>query len=161
MVLQRTTAILFWQDDDMDLLQQTDELFFTRTNLDRDKTDKIVRDALAGGDDGELFLEIRHSEMLAYDDGRLKTASYDQSSGFGLRAVAGEAHGYAHAGELSEAALARAANSVSAVTKGYSGIAALAPSAGGNIPLYSDQNPLNTTPFEKKIEFETETQSYP
>ena len=43
------------------------------------------------------------------DDGRLKSATYDQSSGFGLRAIAGEAHGYAHAGELTEAALQRAA----------------------------------------------------
>ena len=112
----------------MDLLQQTDDLFFARTNLDLDQTKKIVSAALASGDDGELFLEMRHSEMLAFDDGRLKTASYDQSSGFGLRAVAGEAHGYAHAGELSEAALARAVDSVSAVTKGYSGTAAFAPS---------------------------------
>ena len=65
----------------MDLLQQTDELFFTRTNLDLDQTKKIVNTALAGGDDGELFLEMRHAEMLAFDDGRLKTASYDQSNG--------------------------------------------------------------------------------
>jgi TldD protein len=56
---------------------------------------------------------MRHSEMLMFDDGRLKTASYDQSSGFGLRAVAGDAHGYAHAGELSESALKRAVDSVS------------------------------------------------
>jgi TldD protein len=144
----------------MDLLQQTDELFFTRTNLDLDQTKKIVDTALAGGDDGELFLEMRHAEMLAFDDGRLKTASYDQSSGFGLRAVAGEAHGYAHAGELSEAALARAANSVSAVTKGYSGTAALAPGAGANIPLYSDQNPLNITPFETKVKLLQEMDTY-
>ena len=144
----------------MDLLQQTDELFFTRTNLDLDQTKKIVNAALAGGDDGELFLEMRHAEMLAFDDGRLKTASYDQSSGFGLRAVAGEAHGYAHAGELSEAALARAANSVSAVTKGYSGTAAFAPSAGANIPLYSDQNPLNNTPFETKVKLLQEMDTY-
>ena len=144
----------------MDLLQQTDELFFTRTNLDLDQTKKIVNAALAGGDDGELFLEMRHAEMLAFDDGRLKTASYDQSSGFGLRAVAGEAHGYAHAGELSEAALARAANSVSAVTKGYSGTAALAPGAGANIPLYSDQNPLNITPFETKVKLLQEMDTY-
>ena len=144
----------------MDLLQQTDELFFTRTNLDLDQTKKIVNTALAGGDDGELFLEMRHAEMLAFDDGRLKTASYDQSSGFGLRAVAGEAHGYAHAGELSEAALARAANSVSAVTKGYSGTAALAPGAGANIPLYSDQNPLNITPFETKVKLLQEMDTY-
>ena len=144
----------------MDLLQQTDELFFTRTNLDLDQTKKIVNTALAGGDDGELFLEMRHAEMLAFDDGRLKTASYDQSSGFGLRAVAGEAHGYAHAGELSEAALARAANSVSAVTKGYSGTAALAPGAGANIPLYSDQNPLSITPFETKVKLLQEMDTY-
>ena len=144
----------------MDLLQQTDELFFTRTNLDLERTSKIVRDALAGGDDGELFLEMRHAEMLAFDDGRLKTASYDQSSGFGLRAVAGEAHGYAHAGELSEAALQRAADSVSAVTKGYSGNAALAPSAGANNPLYSDQNPLNATSFDTKIKLLQEIDAY-
>jgi TldD protein len=144
----------------MDLLQQTDELFFTRANLDLERTSKIVRDALAGGDDGELFLEMRHAEMLAFDDGRLKTASYDQSSGFGLRAVAGEAHGYAHAGELSEAALQRAADSVSAVTKGYSGNAALAPSAGANNPLYSDQNPLNATSFDTKIKLLQEMDAY-
>jgi len=144
----------------MDLLQQTDELFFTRTNLDLQRTGKIVRDALSGGDDGELFLEMRHAEMLAFDDGRLKTASYDQSSGFGLRAVAGEAHGYAHAGELSEAALQRAADSVSAVTKGYSGNAALAPSAGANNPLYSDQNPLNATSFDTKIKLLQEIDTY-
>ncbi len=144
----------------MDLLQQTDELFFTRTKLDLDQTKKIVNAALAGGDDGELFLEMRHAEMLAFDDGRLKTASYDQSSGFGLRAVAGEAHGYAHAGELSEAALARAASSVSAVTKGYSGTSALAPSAGANTPLYSDQNPLNNTPFETKVKLLQEMDNY-
>ena len=144
----------------MDLLQQTDELFFTRNNLDLERTSKIVRDALAGGDDGELFLEMRHAEMLAFDDGRLKTASYDQSSGFGLRAVAGEAHGYAHAGELSEAALQRAADSVSAVTKGYSGNAALAPSAGANNPLYSDRNPLNATSFDTKIKLLQEMDAY-
>ena len=144
----------------MDLLQQTDELFFTLNNLDLERTSKIVRDTLAGGDDGELFLEMRHAEMLAFDDGRLKTASYDQSSGFGLRAVAGEAHGYAHAGELSEAALQRAADSVSAVTKGYCGNAALAPSAGANSPLYSDRNPLNATSFDTKIKLLQEMDAY-
>ena len=65
----------------MDLLQQTDAIFFDKTGLDLARTQKIVSDALASGDDGELFLEMRHSEMLMFDDGRLKTASYDQSSG--------------------------------------------------------------------------------
>ena len=144
----------------MDLLHQTDRIFFEKTGLDLTRTQKIVNDALSAGDDGELFLEMRHSEMLMFDDGRLKTASYDQSSGFGLRAVAGDAHGYAHSGELSESALKRAVDSVSAVTKGYYGQAALAPAAGSNAPLYSDDNPLNHTPFETKIKLLQEIDSY-
>ena len=76
----------------MDQLQTTDAIFFDNTALDRDRAEAIVRDALVDADDGELFLEMRHSEMLMFDDGRLKSASYDQTSGFGLRAIAGEAH---------------------------------------------------------------------
>ena len=102
----------------MDHLHTTDEIFFGNGALDRDQAEAIIREALVDADDGELFLEMRHAEMLMIDDGRLKSASYDQSSGFGLRAIAGEAHGYAHAGEMSEAALKRAAESVQAVTRG-------------------------------------------
>ena len=54
----------------MDHLSKTDEIFFANTALDRDRAEAIVRDALAGADDGELFLEMRHSEMLMIDDGR-------------------------------------------------------------------------------------------
>ena len=144
----------------MDLLQQTDGIFFTSTGLDRDQTMKLVARCLDGADDGDLFLEMKHAEMLSFDDGRLKTASYDQSSGFGLRAVAGDAHGYAHAGELSESALKRAVDSVSAVTRGYHGDAALAPTAGSNAPLYTDENPLNHTSFETKINLLQEIDSY-
>ena len=144
----------------MDLLHQTDELFFHKTELTLENAQKIVSNALASGDDGELFLESRHSEVLVFDDGLLKTSSYDRSTGFGLRAVAGDAHGYAHAGELSESALKRAAESVSAVVKGYNGKAYLAPTAGGNSPLYADENPLNHTPFETKINLLKEIDTY-
>ena len=78
------------------------------TTLDRDESLAILRDATAGADDGELFVERSRSEVLVYDDARLKTASYDASEGFGLRAVCGEVTGYAHATELSVAALRRA-----------------------------------------------------
>ena len=135
----------------MDHLQTTDSIFFENAALDRDRAEAIVRDALVDADDGELFLEMRHSEMLMFDDGRLKSASYDQTSGFGLRAIADEAHGYAHAGDISEAALQRAAESVTAVTRGYSGTAAQPPVSASNRPLYSDGNPLTGTPFEDKV----------
>ena len=84
---------------------------------------------IQGTDDGELFVEYSESEALMFDNGRLKTANFNTEQGFGLRAVAGEATGYAHASELSQAALLRAADAVSAVKAGYSGTLAEAPAA--------------------------------
>jgi hypothetical protein len=81
----------------------------------------IVADAVHGADDGELFLEYSEAEALMFDNGRLKTANFNTSQGFGLRAVAGEATGYAHASELTEQALLRASDAVSTVKEGYSG----------------------------------------
>ena len=100
-------------------LAVTDELFFERTGMDPGRVEAIVAQALAGMDDGELFLEYSQSESLALDDGRIKSASFDTTQGFGLRAVAGEAAGYAHASDLSEAAIGRAAATVRAVASGF------------------------------------------
>ncbi len=137
----------------------TDELFFTRAGLDRAKTEHIVEDALAGTDDGELFLEYRQSEGLSFDDGRLKSASFDTTQGFGLRAIAGEATGYAHASELNEAAIRRAGETVKAVRAGHSGVAAEGPQPT-NQSLYSDANPLNGTAFEEKVSLLGEIDAY-
>ena len=57
--------------------------------IDPDRALSILRDAVAGADDGELFLERARSETLVFDDGRLRNAGYDASQGFGLRAVRG------------------------------------------------------------------------
>ena len=121
-------------------LAKTDDLFFSRSGLDRARTVALVDDALNDADDGELFLEYRQSEALTFDDGRIKTAAFDTSQGFGLRAVAGEATGYAHASELSEDAIKRATETVKAVSRGHDGhggVAAGAP-AGTNQSLYGD-----------------------
>ena len=81
----------------------------------------MIGRGLDGADDGELFLEYRQAEVLVFDNGRLKQATYDTAQGFGLRAVKDEAVGYAHASDVSEAALARAAEAVRAVKGGHSG----------------------------------------
>ena len=85
-----------------------------RAGLDRPRLAKIISRGLDGADDGELYLEYRQAEMLVFDNGRLKQATYDTSQGFGLRAVKDEAVGYAHASDVSEAAIARAADAVRA-----------------------------------------------
>jgi len=140
-------------------LSKTDELFFERSGLDLDRVDRLVGDALHGADDGELFLEYRQSESLAFDDGRLKTASFDSTQGFGLRAIAGEAHGYAHASDLSEDAIRRAAETVASVRHGHGGTLA-APPATSNAALYTDANPLALTPFADKVDLLKEIDAY-
>ncbi|MGN6143071.1 MAG: metalloprotease TldD [Mesorhizobium sp.] len=116
---------------------------------------EIVADAVHGADDGELFLEYSESEALMFDNGRLKTANFSTDQGFGLRTVAGEASGYAHSSELSEAALLRASDAVSTVKDGYSGTLADAP-ARTNRHLYSDENPIPSPSFEAKAKLLTE-----
>ena len=121
-----------------------------RAGLDRDDARRHLAHGLEGADDGELFLEYCQSEMLAFDNGRLKQATYDTSQGFGLRAVKDEAVGYAHASDLSAPALARAADAVRAVKGGYTGHYAEAPGRT-NVRLYGDDNPLGAPTFETKV----------
>jgi TldD protein len=121
-----------------------------RAGLDRAHVGQFVARGLDGADDGEMFLEYRQSEALVFDNGRLKQATYDTAQGFGLRAVKGEAVGYAHASDLSEAALSRAADAVRAVQGGYSGTYAEAPPRT-NVRLYGDENPLGSPSFEEKV----------
>jgi TldD protein len=121
-----------------------------RAGLDRASMRKHLARGLEGADDGELFLEYRQSEMLLFDNGRLKQATYDTAQGFGLRAVKDEAVGYAHASDMSDAAIARAAEAVRAVKGGYSGAYADAP-ARTNRRLYGDENPLGAPAFDTKV----------
>src|SRR5665213_1292311 len=140
-------------------LSRTDELFYTRTGMDRGRVERIVADALTGMDDGELFLEWSQSESLTFDDGRIKSASFDQSQGFGLRALLGEACGYAHGSDLSEEAIRRAGATVRAVKQGHGGTLA-APPSGSNRQLYTDINPLGAYDFGAKVKLLAEIDAY-
>ena len=121
------------------------------TGLDRDSALCILREAVSGADDGELFLERRRSEVLVLDDGRIRTASYDTSEGFGLRAVAGETTGYAHSTEISEKSLRRAAETARLAVADGGGTLADAPQPT-NRRLYTDNDPLEEAEFPVKIE---------
>ncbi|HTQ84072.1 MAG TPA: metalloprotease TldD [Pseudolabrys sp.] len=130
-----------------------------RAGLDRGKVRKLIGHGLEGADDGELFLEYRQAEALTFDNGRLKQATYDTTQGFGLRAVKDEAVGYAHASDLSEAAIARAAEAVRAVKSGHSGRYAEAPGRT-NRKLYGDDNPLGEPAFESKVKLLEQIDAY-
>jgi len=140
-------------------LAVTNDLFFDRTGMDQRRVDTILGQALAGMDDGELFLEYSQSESVALDDGRIKSASFDTTQGFGLRAVSGEAAGYAHASEISEAAIRRAASAVRAVASGHAGSIA-DPPPGTNRSLYTDLNPLGIVDLTAKTKLLTDIDAY-
>src|SRR5580693_1966235 len=119
-------------------LAATDRLFFERSDsaLDQDTASRIVANALGSTDDGELFLEYRESEQISLDDGRIRSAGFDTTLGFGLRAVAGEATGYAHAAELAE------------------------PARQTNARLYSEANPLGEAGFSVRTGVLAEIDAY-
>ena len=119
--------------------------------IDQGHALSLLREAVAGADDGELFLERRRSEVMAYDDGRLRTASYDASEGFGLRAVRGETAGYAHSTEISEKSLKRAVETAR-LAVGDGGGTMAAPPPATNRKLYSDENPMSDASFPVKVE---------
>ena len=141
-------------------LEITDKIFFEDNDFDLNKIQSIVSNALENADDGELYLESTKSESFSFDDGRMKNVAYDTTQGFGLRAIADEAKGFAHSGELSEEALNRASETVKSVSKNYSGIMSEAPSHGVNKPLYTSMNPIEGTSFQVKTNLLEEVDAY-
>ncbi|TFI59414.1 metalloprotease TldD [Sphingomonas parva] len=117
--------------------------------LTPDSALRLTAEALNSCDDGELYLQYTASESFGFDDGRLKTADFNTQAGFGLRGVSGETTAFAHANELSEAAIRRAAETMSVLDPSRAGRAA--PPRRTNATLYTDSDPLSLVPFAKKV----------
>jgi TldD protein len=117
--------------------------------LSPDAALRLTADALGRCDDGELFLQYTASESFGFDDGRLKTADFNTQAGFGLRGVSGETTAFAHANELSEAAIRRAAETMSVLDPSASPRAA--PPRRTNNALYTHDDPLGAIPFAAKV----------
>lgn len=129
------------------------------THLDEATALRQLREATAGAEDGELFLERRRGESLVLDDTRVKTASYDASEGFGLRAVKGEVAGYSHSTEISESALKRATDTARLAVGDGGGSLADAPMRT-NRHLYTDADPMVDATFAAKIDILREIDAY-
>jgi TldD protein len=121
------------------------------THMDADTARDILRHTLDGAEDGELFFERKRSESVLFDDGRVKTANYDASEGFGLRAVKGEVAGYAHSTEISEAALRRASETARLAVGDGGGVMSPGP-VQTNRRLYTDADPIAGLPFAAKLD---------
>jgi TldD protein len=133
----------------MNSLADPRRFLYRPDGLDPDAARRITADALQSCDDGELYLQYTASESFAFDDGRLKSADFNTQAGFGLRGVSGETTAFAHANELSEGAIRRAAETMAVLDPSK------APPAGSprrtNASLYTDADPLSLVPFARKV----------
>jgi TldD protein len=131
----------------------------TAAEMDWDAAAEILAVAAKGADDGELFVEDSRAESFHWDDGRLKSASFDAAQGFGLRIVAGERAGYGHASVLDTDAVSRAAEAAAAVKLGHEGALDVSP-AKVNRQLYADFDPIESPSFTDKTSLLAEIDAY-
>ncbi|MBY0563763.1 MAG: metalloprotease TldD [Hyphomonadaceae bacterium] len=127
--------------------------------MDWDAAERILAEAARGADDGEIFVEESRAESFYWDDGRLKSASYDASNGFGLRLVAGERAGYGHANSFDIGSVARAAEAAVAAKLGHDGSLDVSP-AKVNRQLYADFDPIAAPSFQHKTGLLAEIDAY-
>jgi len=130
-------------------MSSADPRRFLYRSLDPEGARRIAAKHLAAHDDGELYLQYSASESFGFDDGRLKTADYHTSSGFGLRGVSGETTAFAHANEISETAIERAAATLKLLDPRAQEPAAPPPRT--NQAMYAADDPLSLVPFAEKV----------
>jgi TldD protein len=117
--------------------------------LSPEEAQALASETLSRCDDGELYLQFVASETFSFDDGRLKTADYSRDSGFGLRGVTGEMTGFAHANDVSAAAIRRAGETLRLLDPATA--PRPAPPRANNRHLYTEASPLDALPFAAKV----------
>lgn len=128
-------------------------------DIDRKQIEAMLADSIGKADDGELFNEYSETEALVFDNGKLKTGTFNTSQGFGLRSVSGEVSAYAHSGDMTEAGLKRACDAVRSIQSGSGSGYASGPK-GTNRKLYSEENPIGSPSFEDKVKLLEEIDAY-
>ena len=126
-------------------------------DIGRDQVSSMVQKALHESDDGELFFETTPSESFLFDDGRLKNANFDISSGFGSRLVSGDITGYANSTILNKQSIKSSLDAIQTARNGKDIFISERKhpvkenSADIKKSLYSESNPLNSISFDEKI----------
>ncbi|HZN13311.1 MAG TPA: DNA gyrase modulator, partial [Acidimicrobiales bacterium] len=74
-----------------------------------------------GGDFAEVFVEDRRMSAARLDDGKVDSVTSGRERGAGVRVVVGDATGFAHTADLTEAGLAKAAETAAAAARAGGG----------------------------------------
>ena len=130
-----------------------------KKNWDDAKVARKIDDSLSKFDDGELFVEETFSENVTFDDDKVKSASYDNEKGFGLRGVSNDSVSFYHSSELDEKNLDKALKLLKNRKKNVKNI-----DSNNNLrkneKLYEPQNPINDFKLDEKIKILEKINNY-
>ena len=130
-----------------------------KKNWDDAKVARKIDDSLSKFDDGELFVEETFSENVTFDDNKVKSASYDNEKGFGLRGVSNDSVSFYHSSELDEKNLDKALKLLKNRKKNDKNIDSNN-HLRKNEKLYEPQNPINDLKLDEKIKILEKINNY-
>ena len=135
--------------------------FFNNSDISQQQAEGLVSETLNKCDDGELFLENTKSESILLDDGKIKNSSFETSFGFGFRAVNEDKTAFSHSNIISKKSLGDAAKNLKANVRSNSeNFIKQDNPQRTNTKLYEDKDPIESKPFEEKIELLQKIDNY-
>jgi len=129
------------------------------TNWDKKIISKEIDKLLSPYDDGELFVEEVFSENILLDDNKIKSSTFDNDKGFGIRTVKKDEIKFYHNSEVNEDTLKKGIKliktnrSINTETLNKRIIKT-------NKNLYDNINPLNQRSLKQKIDLLEKINSY-
>jgi len=121
-----------------------------KKDWDESKVSKKVDKILNNYDDGELFVEEVYSENIIFDDNKVKSASFDNEKGFGLRGVNDDNVNFYHSSELDQKNLDKGLSLLSK-SRDSKKVNFLEQPSHKNIKLYKAENPMISKNLYEKI----------
>lgn len=138
----------------------TKDLFLSQLDLSENQLHSMVAEALHKADDGELFLEAKQSLDLALDDGKVKSTSFNDVAGMGLRRIDGDFAGLVHSNQLTTFQLKKSVRDVLNMAKGESEMRVLDGRSPHAAPLYKALNPVEEHSVADRVALLQEIDAY-
>ncbi len=137
--------------DSMAPMDRAAALLLDPAGLDASHLGTLVAEAATPAVElADLYLERHRLQSFSLEEGRVRSGSHALATGFGVRAVAGEATGFAYGEELSARAIGEAARTARAIA-GHGATGSVALTARATAPLYPADDPIDTLTDAEKV----------
>lgn len=132
-------------------MDPAEHLLLAPAGLDVEGLAALVAEAAGGAIElADLYLEHSRQQAFQLEEGRVRSGSHAIAAGFGVRAVAGEATGFAYGEEINAPAIRAAARTARAIAgRGTTATVSLVPRAPA--PLYPADDPIDSALDADKV----------